>query len=49
MIDRPEGTVACAVAILTQYNQAYGDGPPTARQVAERVFQHFNETYGLEY
>jgi len=49
MLDRPEGTVAYAVAILTQYNQAYGDGPPTARQVAERVFQHFNETYGLGY
>jgi beta-lactamase class A len=49
MIDRPEGTVAYAVAILTQSNQQYGDGPPTARQVAERVFQHFNEAYGLGY
>ncbi len=49
MIDRPEGTVAYAVAILTQYNEAYGDGPPTARRVAERVFQHFNEAYGLGY
>ena len=49
MFDRPEGTVAYAVAILTQYNRAYGDGPPVARQVAERVFQHFNETYGLGY
>jgi beta-lactamase class A len=49
MIDRPEGSVAYAVAILTQYNQAYGDGPPLARQVAERVFQHFNEAYDLGY
>jgi len=49
MFDRPEGTVAYAVAILTQSNQQYGDGPPTARQVAARVFQHFNETYGLGY
>jgi len=49
MLDRPEGTVAYAVAILTQSNQQYGDGPPTARQVAERVFQHFNEAYGLGY
>jgi beta-lactamase class A len=49
MIDRPEGTVAYAVAILTQYNRAYGDGPPVARQVAERVLQHFNEAYGLGY
>ncbi len=49
MFDRPEGTVAYAVAILTQSNQQYGDGPPTARQVAARVFQHFNEAYGLGY
>jgi beta-lactamase class A len=49
MIDRPEGTLAYAVAILTQYNEAYSDGPPTARLVAERVFQHFNEAYGLGY
>jgi beta-lactamase class A len=49
MFDRPEGTVAYAVAILTQYNQAYSDGPPTARQVAARVFQYFNEAYGLGY
>ena len=49
MFDRPEGTLAYAVAILTQYNQAYGDGPPTARQVAARVFQHFNEAYALGY
>ena len=49
MFDRPEGTAAHAVAILTQYNRAYGDGPPVARQIAERVFQHFNETYGLGY
>ena len=49
MFDRPEGTVAYAVAILTQRNRGYGDGPPVARQVAERVFQHFNETYGLGY
>jgi len=49
MFDRPEGTVAYAVAILTQYNRAYDEGPPTARQIADRVFQHFNETYGLGY
>ena len=49
MIDRPEGTVAYAVAILTQYNREYGEGPPVARQVAERVFGHFNETYRLGY
>jgi beta-lactamase class A len=49
MIDRPEGTIAYAVAILTQYNLAYEDGPPLARQVAERVFQHFNEAYWLGY
>ena len=49
MIDRPEGTVAYAVAILTQYTLAYEDGPPLARQLAERVFQHFNEAYGLGY
>ena len=49
MFDRAEGTAAYAVAILTQYNHAYGDGPPLARQVAERVFQHFNEAYGLGY
>jgi len=49
MFDRPGATVAYVVAILTQYNQAYGDGPPTARQVAALVFQHFNETYGLGY
>jgi len=49
MFDRAEGTAAYAVAILTQYNRAYGDGPPLARQVAERVFQHFNEAYGLGY
>jgi len=49
MIDRPEGTVAYVVAILTQSNQQYGDGPPTARQVAARVFQHFNEAYALGY
>jgi beta-lactamase class A len=49
MLDRPEGTVAYAVAILTQSNQQYGDGPPTARQVAERVFQHFDEAYALGY
>jgi beta-lactamase class A len=49
MIDRPEGTAAYAVAVLTQYNRSYGDGPPAARQVAERVFQHFNETYSLGY
>jgi len=49
MLDRPDGTVAYAVAILTQHNREYGDGPPVARQVAERVFQYFNETYGLGY
>jgi beta-lactamase class A len=49
MIDRPGGTVAYAVAILAQNSQAYGDGPPVARQVAERVFQYFNEAYGLGY
>jgi len=49
MLDRPEGTVAYAVAILTQYNGQYGDGPPTARRIADRVFQHFNETYRLGY
>jgi beta-lactamase class A len=49
MFDRPEGTVAYAVAILTQYNEAYGNGPPLARQIAERVFEHFNEAYGLGY
>jgi beta-lactamase class A len=49
MFDQPEGTVAYAVAILTQYNSEYGEGPPVARQVAERVFQHFNETYALGY
>lgn len=49
MLDRPEGTVAYAVAILTQYNSAYSEGPATARQVAARVFQHFNERYGLGY
>jgi beta-lactamase class A len=49
MFDRPEGTVTYAVAILTQYNREYGEGPPVARQIADRVFQHFNETYGLGY
>ena len=49
MFDRPEGTVAYAVAILTQYNREYDEGPPTARQIADRVFQYFNETYGLGY
>jgi beta-lactamase class A len=49
MFDRPEGTVAYAVAILTQYNSEYGEGPPTARRIADRVFQHFNEAYRLGY
>ena len=49
MVDTAEGTIAYAVAILTQYNSDYEDGPPIARQIAERIFQHFNETYGLGY
>ncbi|MDP2949638.1 MAG: hypothetical protein Q8P22_08890, partial [Chloroflexota bacterium] len=49
MVDTAEGTIAYAVAILTQYNSDYGDGPPIARQIAERIFQHFNETYELGY
>ena len=49
MIDGPEGTVAYAVAILTQYNSEYDDGPPTARRIADRVFEHFNEEYRLGY
>ncbi len=49
MADTDEGTIAYAVAILTEGNDYYWQGPPRARQIAERIFQHFNETYELGY
>jgi beta-lactamase class A len=49
MVDTDEGTIAYAVAILTEGNDYYWQGPPRARQIAERIFQHFNETYELGY
>ncbi len=49
MVDTDEGTIAYAVAILTEANDYYWQGPSRGRQIAERVFQHFNETYELGY
>jgi beta-lactamase class A len=49
MVDTDEATIAYAVAILTEGNDYYWQGPSRGRQIAERIFQHFNETYELGY